>query len=360
MAAKKQKNFMNLFKYRWRRKAHKIYPMVINPQHRLTVLHWPCCLHLRELGVFRPPPSSAFSSRLGTAKYLHACQPFSRTRFFRSHSAAMANESRPRSSLPSESLPTTKDNTPSIASPHETFQYTPLDLDASVPTFRVLIVHPKSSNRDDGTICCSLKHTSFGELGDIPSYEALSYMWGDESTLSHMNIEVNGHPFTVGKNLGSALARLQSMVDRTIWIDAICINQKDVVEKSSQIPNMPYIYKRCQKCVIWLGEIDPEIETSELEFHPWNEIYEPKCLDENGWGKGRILLDRDVALWKHLTSNPYWERVWIIQEIGLARKLEMMYGPYQTSFSAFTSQLKWVEGLENCIPLRLQTQRDNR
>ncbi|KAH7409564.1 hypothetical protein BKA64DRAFT_570701 [Cadophora sp. MPI-SDFR-AT-0126] len=119
---------------------------------------------------------------------------------------------------------------------------------------------------------------------------------------------------------------------------------------------MPYIYERAKKCVIWLGEISPELDISVLEAYPWNETIRPsKKLSRH-----LLLPEEDVVLMRHLTSNPYWERVWIIQEIGFARKLEMMYGIYSFSFSAFTRRLKLVGGLKESIPLRLQRQLDEK
>jgi hypothetical protein len=180
-------------------------------------------------------------------------------------------------------------------------------------------------------------------------------MWGDQNVAYSGAVQVNGCPFAVGHNLGCALARLRNKDNRNLWIDAICINQKDDKEKSLQIQLMPSIYERAKKCLIWLGEISPELDISVLEAHPWNETFgSRKKMGKQG------LPEADVILMRHLTSNPYWERVWIIQEIGFARKLEIIYGTYLTSFSAFTSRLKWVHGLEDPIPLRLQRQLDNK
>ena len=120
---------------------------------------------------------------------------------------------------------------------------------------------------------------------------------------------------------------------------------------------MPSIYERAKKCLIWLGEISPELDISVLEAHPWNETFRLR----NKKKKSRQgLPEADVILMRHLTFSPYWERVWIIQEIGFARKLEIMYGTYLTSFSALTSRLKWVHEFEDCIPLRLQRQLDRK
>ncbi|PMD23515.1 heterokaryon incompatibility, partial [Hyaloscypha hepaticicola] len=85
-----------------------------------------------------------------------------------------------------------------------------------------------------------------------PVYEALSYTWGDESNMR--NIRLNGCLFAVSNNLYEALSHLRtSAAERTLWIDAISINQRDIDEKSSQIQIMPFIYERAQTVVVWLG-----------------------------------------------------------------------------------------------------------
>ena len=45
-------------------------------------------------------------------------------------------------------------------------------------------------------------------------------------------------------------------MERVIWIDQLCINQADIVEKSSQVAMMPRIYKSCKEVILWLGEIE--------------------------------------------------------------------------------------------------------
>ncbi|KAF2464454.1 uncharacterized protein BDR25DRAFT_155150, partial [Lindgomyces ingoldianus] len=71
---------------------------------------------------------------------------------------------------------------------------------------------------------------------DRPSYTALSYVWGKE-TGAKRAIVVNGAEFQVGVNLDNA----------------ICINQKDVEEKSDQVPRMRSIYSGASNVMIWLG-----------------------------------------------------------------------------------------------------------
>ncbi|KAF2686875.1 hypothetical protein K458DRAFT_416207 [Lentithecium fluviatile CBS 122367] len=89
-------------------------------------------------------------------------------------------------------------------------------------------------------------------LDDAPAYTALSYVWGDQS--SPEVIKVNGVPFEVGQNLFCALCHMQyKHIAPAIWIDAICINQGDNLEKNDQIPRMTSIYSGARDVLIWLG-----------------------------------------------------------------------------------------------------------
>jgi hypothetical protein len=106
----------------------------------------------------------------------------------------------------------------------------------------------------DSIICCSL---AVATLDDDLHYEALSYTWGDSTIKREININHN-HCLQVTANLETALQYLRYPDnDRVLWIDAICINQDDNVEKSKQVPLMGEIYGRAFNVLVWLGELDP-------------------------------------------------------------------------------------------------------
>ncbi|KAK4167756.1 heterokaryon incompatibility protein-domain-containing protein [Cladorrhinum sp. PSN259] len=85
---------------------------------------------------------------------------------------------------------------------------------------------------------------------------ALSYVWGDPTVTRC--ISVDGQDFKVTTNLGDALLELRDRRrQRKLWVDAICINQQDAREKSSQIPLMSQIYRDATRVIVWLGPSDP-------------------------------------------------------------------------------------------------------
>jgi hypothetical protein len=103
-------------------------------------------------------------------------------------------------------------------------------------------------------IQCQLFSYSLREAGKATHlYEALSYVWGDQNKT--LPISIGEHRFDVTENLHAALSRLRDhSLERIIWVDAICINQKNEEEKEKQIQLMARIYNQAYGVVVWLGE----------------------------------------------------------------------------------------------------------
>jgi len=118
---------------------------------------------------------------------------------------------------------------------------------------RLLTILPGS--RED-LVVCYLEVVDLSELA-LPPYEAVSYVWG-VATIPKDLIIVNKAPFAVSTILLEALLHLRnSFAPRTVWIDAICVNQNDDAERSSQVLLMPKIYITASRVVIWLGKREP-------------------------------------------------------------------------------------------------------
>lgn len=175
----------------------------------------------------------------------------------------------------------------------------------------------------DGLNCgieCNLFHVS---LDDSPDYDALSYAWGDRLDLQSILLE--GHPFNITANLYGALSRLQKFsMTRPIWIDAICIDQDNFQERSEQVIKMGDIFKQASKVITWLGDADSE---SELAFSLLRDL--KACLhDRNSCRK--ILKDKKNLQSLHglysLFYRDYWWRVWVIQEVTLAKTITIFCG----------------------------------
>ena len=121
---------------------------------------------------------------------------------------------------------------PSSAS--QTYQYLPMKADREI---RLLYLEPGSSK---SRLSCSL---SIVTLSKTPVYKALSYTWGKPVFPASMKCSPSGQ-ICITENLSVALChlRLKDRV-RVLWVDAICINQQDLVERSQQVSLMRDIYE---------------------------------------------------------------------------------------------------------------------
>jgi len=89
-------------------------------------------------------------------------------------------------------------------------------------------------------------------LKDSPCFEALSYVWGDPHTAKV--IILDGHEFPVTANLHLALTHLQLHdKERVIWIDALCIDQGDVEERTSLVAQMVDVFSAASTTTAFLG-----------------------------------------------------------------------------------------------------------
>jgi hypothetical protein len=96
---------------------------------------------------------------------------------------------------------------------------------------------------------------------NAPYYDALSYVWGDPS--QKHTISISGQMLGVSQNLNIALQYLRYIDEpRTLWIDAICIDQTNLNERSSQVRIMAQIYQFAGCVLLWLGEADASSEVA--------------------------------------------------------------------------------------------------
>jgi hypothetical protein len=111
--------------------------------------------------------------------------------------------------------------------------------------FRLLaLLLPEESNPAVPIHCL----ISYENLIEPPDYRALSYCWGDQDVTEE--IFVNERSVQVGTNLKSALKELRAQGLLVLWVDALCINQEDLLERGFQVVRMGLIYSRTVEVVV--------------------------------------------------------------------------------------------------------------
>lgn len=200
-------------------------------------------------------------------------------------------------------------------------------LDASKKHIRLLRISP--ARQDDRSIECELTTVS---LQEWPLYNALSYCWGSPDTTSL--VQINGCIRIVTKNLAAALRHLRNTGDAEmtpLWIDAVCINQQDIAERSAQVAMMREIYAGALCVHIWLGDREyvhrddvlalgdvgrPRDKLRAGERHGPSRIGASSPVPWIGKVDHKTLQKLDQLA--SLGRNPYWKRTWILQEVSFA------------------------------------------
>lgn len=250
---------------------------------------------------------------------------------------------------------------------------------------------------DDGAITTSWRHPDpefdsaqyelpplENDNTHVSKFEALSYAWGLRKRCA--SIIVQGEFDTKLAVTRSLLKALQHLRDETqsrvMWIDAVCLNQEDRIEKGLQLPRMRDIYRLAYRVVVWLGSkskrfelgshwdrdkilvsvfkeleyIAAQVEVSEDGTSLWpapdaseKDLYRRDSLRESASQDYQLTLDG----LKQLLYSPWFRRLWVVQEIQLANKRPgpiMQCGSYTISISKFHRAIECLD---------LKTAKDN-
>lgn len=141
-----------------------------------------------------------------------------------------------------------------------------------------------------------------------PEYDAASYAWGGEDGDMSRDQPIYIGPYwdvlLQTKNCRSLLRYLRPRMGlRTVWVDALCINQKDKAERVNQVSRMGYIYQGCSRAILYLG--DGVVEASEQPYRARQKLH---------------LISAEKL--QRALKMRYFQRIWIIQELVLVSDSE--------------------------------------
>ncbi|TWU75343.1 hypothetical protein ED733_006948 [Metarhizium rileyi] len=198
---------------------------------------------------------------------------------------------------------------------------------------RLFHINSNYSTGDDGSLEIVL-------LEEAPPFYALSHSWGTQ--IQNATVQIDGCVTYVTPDLALAIRRLRELtaVESSlsppalyIWIDYLCIDQRDTAERSSQVALMRRIYSRSIRTIIWLG---PDHNSNCAAWQLVEQIYDI-CQTQHPTAKtpGDIpvrayssslhsasgLPAWSHTLWDHiadLMKVPWFSRIWVLQEVVLS------------------------------------------
>jgi len=226
-------------------------------------------------------------------------------------------------------------------------------LDASRDETRLLNLHPGSR---DEALQASLSTISMHDISR-PTYEALSYVWDQPGRSETILLE--GRLTHVQATVEAALRGLRSRHSvRRLWIDSICINQADNIEKGHQAELMIQVYGLASQLVVWLGEADERTaeavatvtriadrEMTDSASTSSNEVINP-TLTEHG-----LSNDVDLEPLANLLQRPWFSRRWIRQEVSSASRVVFRCGGYEIAQKDLRKTSAWLARQGHHLPV---------
>ena len=184
----------------------------------------------------------------------------------------------------------------------------------------------------------------------VATYEALSYQWGPP--LPAKMITVNDTFVSIRYNLHLALLAIRDkQFPRCLWVDALCINQRNVLERGGQVSIMSKIFRHATKVLVWLGEA---ADDSDLLFELMAQV-EGRLdrLDSliTVWAQAGIDISRFTkqklqSAFLAISRRPYWTRLWIIQDMLSASSIDLLCGSKSLPWAFFSIALEAIGNIK--------------
>jgi hypothetical protein len=245
----------------------------------------------------------------------------------------------------------------------ENYRYEPL---ATSNSIRILELLP--GKHEDALLARMTSAELTTEPGE-PYFGALSYCWG--TSVFDADLTCDGKTLRITQSLAAALRHIRhEEIAFPLWVDQVCINQRDTSERNSQVKLMGRIYSRAFKVVMWLGEEDEDVALEQRS----GRIDERTSLRQDIGVKGsgfkdlieRLaraqvrrqetgdtrnghelqwiglrkydlpkMFDPGYATFTRLLQRPYFSRGWILQEAALAVDNSVRIGAVRVSLTDF-------------------------
>lgn len=187
------------------------------------------------------------------------------------------------------------------------------------------------------------------DLNTRPVYEAISYVWGEPEFRG--SITCDGGLLRITSSLHQVLQRFRfADKPRYLWADAVCINQKHTKELNQQVAMMGKIYSQATNVLIWLGYADSVKARSVARLvREMNDLYDEhtkrRSLQETLELKHDDKNNANRESWEAMSQmmhRPWFHRVWVLQEVGSARKATIHFGDTQIQWKDLMKLFSWL------------------
>ena len=182
-------------------------------------------------------------------------------------------------------------------------------------------------------------------LEQAPAYDAISYVWG--STKSVQTLRCNQKEMSMTLNLEAALRRIRFQDrSRTIWVDAICIDQGNDRERSHHVTFMNEVYSKATQVLACMGQ---DAAGGEANVAALIEEHVKRMADSTSVSQMPILSKTDPILsdprWASLRAlmrSAWFGRAWVLQEVGVAKDPRVLYGFVEFSYRDLMRLARWI------------------
>ncbi|KAI0189449.1 heterokaryon incompatibility protein-domain-containing protein [Astrocystis sublimbata] len=241
------------------------------------------------------------------------------------------------------------------------FQYEALATEESLRLLRV-----DQGDIKTGVLSCTLFHIDRYHPPKGVSWTALSYRWGDEHDLIPMRLRSKVKKSSnMASTTGAEFLAPHSTVDmilqlyhsdriagKWIWVDYLCLNQRDLIEKGAQVGRIGTVFELSEETVAYMG---PETSSTSMGVEIMKALSVLfKQLDEQHGDANTFTTTQEFVLeatgtsldspkWaalSELLSSPWFGRVWVIQEAVLPRSLVFVWGTYALTWHQLASLMR--------------------